>query len=68
MAWSIFSWASMASSTSSWRLRFCSRVQSLRRGSYWEGLLVMLMRHAHSARVSSDTSLWKYIREAVCTP
>ena len=52
----------------SWRSRLFSRVQELMKGSYMEGLLVIPIRLAHSASVRSDTSLLKYMREAVTTP
>ena len=37
-------------------------------GPYLEGLLVMAMRLAHSARVSSDTGFPKYFSAAAPTP
>ena len=67
-SWEIFSCSSMAPRMVSCRSRLFSRVQELRVGSYMEGLLVIPIRLAHSASVRSDTSLLKYIREAVTTP
>ena len=67
-SWEILPCSSMAPRMVSCRSRLFSLVQELRVGSYMEGLLVIPIRLAHSASVRSDTSLLKYIREAVTTP